>query len=526
MSRAIRILLPMAAVVSGQQVSPPATFHTGTQLVQVSVVARDDAGKAVADLRREDFQIFDNSAPQEIRLFLADAPVTGAVEAKTPGTFSNKLSTAQNGGYSVLLFDNLNVDPGNSVFAHTGRARQKALQALESVPAGDKVAIYSLWCQFQVVREFTSDRDSLLQQLDAFAPASSPCVDPSTGGGPARLSIDQLTRSGPMRADGTPGVGTGPPPSPPPSSGGSGGHAAEGMAAVSASLTAQFADSEVKQLAEHLAGIPGRKNLIWLTTNFRITGPNLQRLINANVAIYPVDTIGSTIGLASAKKEHAAPLLALAAQTGGIAFVDRDDLDAGIRQALNDGHISYTLGYYQPEEDKGPPVHQITVRVNRPGVTLRYRNSYAVQPEAPPPADPVREMIAAMNRPVNATEIPITASLTRTDDQLNLSATFDIAGLELQLSDDLWKGKAEVVSRFMTAEGIQAGNTTAETMIFTLKPATYTSMLQKGAAYHKQIAIPANAVELDLLVGSLATGKIGTLKIPLAKVVSAAAPAK
>jgi hypothetical protein len=132
-------------------------------------------------------------------------------------------------------------------------------------------------------------------------------------------------------------------------------------------------------------------------------------------------------------------------------------------------------------------------------------------------------LIQAMNRPVNATEIPVTASVTRQEDQLDVSASFGISGLDLQLTDELWKGKAEVVTRFMTADGIQAGNTIAEAISFKLSPAAYSSRLEKGAQYHKQLAIPEKAVELDLLVGSLTTKMIGTLKIPLSEVRAAAA---
>ena len=70
-------------------------------------------------------------------------------------------------------------------------------------------------------------------------------------------------------------------------------------------------------MAEHLAGIPGRKNLIWLTSTFQLKPSNLQKLLNANVAFYPVDTVGSTIGLATEKKARYASINALAAITGG-----------------------------------------------------------------------------------------------------------------------------------------------------------------------------------------------------------------
>src|ERR1700679_3432086 len=47
-------------------------FRSTTKLVQVSVIAQDKKALPVADLRREEFQILDNGAPQEIRLFLSE----------------------------------------------------------------------------------------------------------------------------------------------------------------------------------------------------------------------------------------------------------------------------------------------------------------------------------------------------------------------------------------------------------------------------------------------------------------------
>ncbi len=114
--------------------APEAVFKATTRLVEVSVIAQDQDGKPVADLRREDFQIFDNGSPQEIRLFLSEvsAPAPVAPSAPLPpGAFSNRISGTggSRGGYSVLLFDN-NFTP----FDHTARARIKALQAVRAIP--------------------------------------------------------------------------------------------------------------------------------------------------------------------------------------------------------------------------------------------------------------------------------------------------------------------------------------------------------------------------------------------------------
>jgi VWFA-related protein len=515
----LAFLVAMAA--AAQEAPPQPTFRAGTDLVQVSVVARDKDGKAVADLRREDFQIFDNGSQQQIRLFIAEKPDSAPPRAAVPGAFTNQIATEGRAGYSLLLFDNLNIDPKNNAFANTARARIKALKAFREIPPGDKIAIYALGCKFQVVREFTSDRDSLLQRLNAFAPAPGACMDPPDP--PEHSAFEALRNpdyarmrasiwnSGPTRAENREPQ----PPAEPTL--GSVNTAAE-FAAVAGKMQEGMGDQQIGALADHLAGIPGRKNLIWLTSGFHLSPSNLTQLVNAGVAVYPVDTVGSTIALDADKKAHAAFLRAIAAMTGGVAYVDRDDLDVAIREALTDGRISYTLGFYRPDQDIRKSVHQIGVRVSRPGVTLRYRTSYTVEPPPPKSANPVHDLVEAMNRPINATAIGMTVSAVRRQNQLDISGTLDVAALDLELIDGRWKGKAELVARFMTADGILAGKVVALTITFNLRPATYTSALQQGLRFHREITIPSKSLDLNLVVGNLASGKIGTLTIPLSEV--------
>ena len=505
MLRWIVAVVLLAITAAAQQGPPDPTFRTGTELVQVSVIAQDKDGKSVADLRREDFQIFDNGAEQEIRLFLAVRPTPAREAVQPAGVFTNRIATDPGAGYSVLLFDNLNIDPGRAVFAHTARARQMALRALRAIPPGDRIAIYALGCRFQVIREFTSDRDLLLQRLDTLAPAPDSCLDPSSDG-----PEHALTAAG-IRAPGQSLFVA---------------HEQEGAAGVSAAIAADKGDAEIKQLAEHLAGIPGRKNLIWLTTTFQLKPSNLQKLMNANVAIYPVDTIGSTIGLARDKELHAAPIRAIAAITGGMASVDRDDLDVAIGDALKDGHISYTLGFYRPDRNRNAAVHRIEVRTSHEGVVLRYRTGYSVEPPPPKVANPVQVLVDAIDRPVNATAIAMMAAATRNENKLDLALTLDVSELDLQQKNGFWDGQAELVARFMGNDGKIAGKIIPLTMRFHLRPATYAAALQRGFQYRRQIEIPAKAADLNLLVGNLATGKIGTLTIPMSEVKNAAAPLK
>jgi VWFA-related protein len=484
---------PKADAVAAPAPPPDPVFHAATRLVQLSVIAQDKDGKPVTDLRRDEFQIFDNAAPREIRFFLVDRSDSDSSAPPAPGTFTNRIGS---GGSSVLLFDKLFIDGENRVFKHTVRAREKALQALKAIPPGDRIAIYSLACRFQVVREFTTDRDSLLEKLNTFAPAPAPCSDATIPENPSPTADPRQAASlAAMKA-----------------------HETEGFNEIAFKRQTELGDYEFNVMADHLAGIPGRKNLIWVTSEFRLSPANLKRLSDANVAVYPVDAIGSIIGTPSAKKDRYAPLLFFAAMTGGVAFYDRDDLDAGIRAALRDGRASYTLGFYPPTEDSKAPLHQLCVRVSRAGVTLRYRTSYELKPKPPASASPVDDLVQALNRPVDATEVPVSARATRNGDRVDLSVFLDVSSLDLELSGGLWRGKVELVARFVTADGLPAGAACAQTLAFNLRPETYESML-RGDPYrsHSDLSIPAKATELKVLVGNLASEKIGTLTIPLSE---------
>lgn len=209
--------------------------------------------------------------------------------------------------------------------------------------------------------------------------------------------------------------------------------------------------------------------------------------------------------------------------TGGVANVDDDNLDVFIRKAVDDDRVSYTLGFYQSSEDTPsasgrPAVHQIRVQVSQPGIDLRYRKSYAEEPPAPPPTSPVADLVLAMNRPSDETAIGITVTAARTQDRLNLKATVDLANLDLESSDGVWRGDVEFVARFLTAQAVQAGEVVANTTTIKLSGTPYQSMLKSGFVYPTELTVPPKATELKFLVGNLASGKIGTVTIPLSEV--------
>ncbi len=256
--------------------------------------------------------------------------------------------------------------------------------------------------------------------------------------------------------------------------------------------------------------------MIWIAYQFPFSPAAVQKLKNADIAIYPVDAHGSVIGVKSEKADATSPLRALAAMTGGVAHIDRDDLDVAMREAMDDGRVSYMLGFYASGDDGAPQVHQLGVRVSRPGVTLRYRTSYQADAPRPVSANPKADLTLALNRPIDATAIPVKASVTRNQDRLNVRAILDVGSLDLTPNQNIWTGKIEVVARFTAADGSLAGEGFSQTM--NLRQATYDKAIRDGLAYHNELKIPLKAVELKLLFANLASGRIGTLTIPLSEI--------
>ena len=121
------IILFLLAITAAAQDSPPEpTFRTGTELVQLSVVAQDKNGKAVADLRREDFQIFDNGAQQEIACFWRTNPLQSRRSPSLLQAFSQIRSRPTPAPVIRSCSSTTSISiPARTVFAYTARARKR-----------------------------------------------------------------------------------------------------------------------------------------------------------------------------------------------------------------------------------------------------------------------------------------------------------------------------------------------------------------------------------------------------------------
>jgi VWFA-related protein len=328
-------LLLCAVAIPAQQSAPPAdvVIRTTTSLVEVRVVAVDSAGHPVTDLRQQDFQIFDNSKPQPIKLFSPSrseiAPPSAGATPSAPGEAGPTPP-----GSAVLLLDWLNTGYPDRL-----RVQENVLRLLKNFQPRQNLGIYVLSRHTHLLVDFTTDRDILAALVE-------------------RIDLD-----------------------------------AQPAAAESKVWTTEARVKETVRTVNLIAGrllhLPGRKSLIWLTAGFPMLVPgrgrgaapvalffqdiekNLAKLNAADVAVYSIDATGLRMMpnfLFDTTRE-------ISTRTGGTAFSDRNDLDEGIRLALEDAAASYTLGFHVPDHARGG-LHAINVRVDRHGIKLRYRETY------------------------------------------------------------------------------------------------------------------------------------------------------
>jgi len=163
------------------QDTPSPTFKTNTNLVIVNVAVKDKNGKAIEDLKKEQFTLLEDGKPQQISVFELEhlgGETLPALEApaptlKTRGTAETKPSTPSEPPPPVkadqlkdrrliaMFFDLSSMQPAEQI-----RAREAAVKFIDTqMTASDTVSIMTLTNQLRVVQEFTNDRETLVTAL-------------------------------------------------------------------------------------------------------------------------------------------------------------------------------------------------------------------------------------------------------------------------------------------------------------------------------------------------------------------------
>jgi VWFA-related protein len=300
------------------------------------------------------------------------------------------------------------------------------------------------------------------------------------------------------------------------------------------------------QIAQHLARLPGRKNLVWVSGSFPFYIPldptrpskinaSAQALSDANVAIYPVDARGLVAqtlnqpGILFSKHTASRPapgtldtMQMLAQGTGGVAFYNTNDLGGAIRRAIDDSSVTYELTYYPTNEKWDGRFREIKVEVKRSGVHLRYRKGYFAAPSAAPsPESQAKLMTAAARDSLEATELGLTVQISAVDvpgaRKVKVEVRVDPDQLHFDLNAGHWTDNVEVAWVELDSSGNDLGHG-SKTLNLNFPDEMHDKTLKEGLTFANTIGLMDACVELRLVARDGGTGALGSVNIPLTRI--------
>jgi len=502
-------------------------IRVSSRLVEINVVATNRDG-TVGDLRQTDFQILDGKVERKISFFSvhraqevspARAPLPQGFRTNRPERFGTP------GTVTILLFDGL-----NTAFADQILARRQIVEFLSGIGPGDRVAVYLLRRDLTVLQDFTDDPKSLVDAVRKVRATAA--VEMGNSSGEKANTIDEtLNRFLELMS--------------------------KRVADFAVMERARLTMAAIESIARHAAQIPGRKNLVWVSGGFPL-GLNqrpsesirglsqyavdhseevlrfARTVAAAKLSVYPVDARGLTlasrfsasdatvnarsIGTPPETVSNHETMELIAAQTGGRAFLNTNDVSGAIRQAINDAAVGYTLGFYVAEDEKDGKFHPIKIKVARPGTTLRHQSGYLAEKDTP--LDPKRAsggLSAALSGVLESASVHIVGGLIPGEgpDDRVLRVFVEPTHLRIAESSGRWKASLVFSVAQVSANG-ETLSTQNEPMNLNLTAAQFASLQKDGVMLSKPIVLDRGAVEVRFAVLDISTGRTGSLFLSVA----------
>lgn len=115
------LLAASAVLVSGVAAQQSPVIRVDVNLVRIVATAKNNSGQLVGSLRKEDFQVFDNGAPQEVAVFerQTDQPLSVALMVDTSGSTNKELKYETDSAARFLKALLSEGNPGDMVALYT-----------------------------------------------------------------------------------------------------------------------------------------------------------------------------------------------------------------------------------------------------------------------------------------------------------------------------------------------------------------------------------------------------------------------
>jgi len=556
------LVVAVAAISLWAQEAPiPApTIRVSTHMVLLDVVVTDKQGKAVSGLRPEDFVVEENGKVQKISSLTTLTDKAASAPQLPPGVYSNKPEYRSTGGpITVMLLDAM-----NTPFTNQGYARRQMLAFVQQqFKPTDRMAVFALTGQLVVLQDLTSDPQALFAALQKYKPQAqtfavsgqaetSGSASPTVGG--VVTSLDASTA--PLTDNSA-------------SASAKGGGASDAFFAAQQALEA-FEGAQVAyvkdqravatlnalgSIARILGGLPGRKNLIWITgelpfsfipedrvmTDAELSEdlPSLEtrrvgehaagnyaatfrashaeeireiagRLASAQVAVYPVDARGLSI---STEIDSQETMREMARETGGRAYVNQNEIRVGVERAFADETAAYTIGYYPENKKYDNKYRSIKVKVKKDGVEVQNRRGYyAIDPTQVKGYNPQQEVTSALGDVVPSTMVSFTAQVKPPASNSvpgKIGVTYLVDANTISAEDASGGKHLNLIFYASIFSGGKIVSTNSQKVDQTFDANTYQQIVQKGIMLHMDL--DPKPGQLRLAVQDARTGLVGTI---------------
>ena len=383
------------AAPAGQQGQP--TFRVAIDLVTTDVIARDDSGQFVADLKKDEFEIYEDGVRQDIATFtlVHGGRVLNQLLPPPPppqeGIILPPPRPPNDTAGRILLFfvDDLHLD-----FANTARLKQLFQKiAKELVHEGDMFGVVSTGTS-SIAIDLTYDRkrlDEAINKMMGGALKPSEIIQASSGpNGPAELryrahvafstaydvvrNLEKIHNRRKAVVYVSNGYDFNP---------------FEG---------ARFGDpniiGEKRQLSEYVNDVDPytRSSNRFADADLVRELAELTRAANrANATLYTIDPRGLIAGAdldqnvdptewANYVRKSQDSLRTLAELTGGFAVVNQNDFDKALKRIDNETSDYYVVGYCSTNPDPTKRNRKLEVKTTRERVNVWSRRAYSLRP--------------------------------------------------------------------------------------------------------------------------------------------------
>jgi len=459
----------------------PPTFKVRVNLVLVRVVVRDESGKVVSNLKKEDFQLEDNRKRQLISTFsidTADSQIStvkmGMADA-TPEEPAPMNASQLPQRFVMLFFDDLHLSMSDAMLS-----KQAATKLLGAMQATDRFAI--LTTSGQVAEDFTGDRAKLTAAVQRIMPRSEnnsgDCPQMSyyeayqiveaNDSNALSVAIRDVMYCAHVRRD-----------------------QAESLARGAAQRERTLGESQVRQSFQMLDEMirrmrlaPGERTIVLMSPGFFLA-PSVQQessesidlATKANIVINTIDARGLYVSSMFDASSNIQPntqktqlmqteeslqndvLAEIADGTGGMFFHNRNDLDQGLLQAAAEPEVSYVLGFTPDNMKPDGKYHHLKITLtSKEKWSLQARHGYfAPHGEADPEAAAKDEIRQAVYSQAELHDLPIGCQTQYFDNatgkHLSVLVHIQTGTLKFRKADDRNNDKLTIATAIFDGNG-------------------------------------------------------------------------